>query len=43
MKPELTSGRVDLSKDRAKDDGDEAAWRLWRARQSNVEREMDVD
>ena len=43
MKPKLTSGRVDSSKDRAKDDGDEAAWRLWRARQSNVEREMDVD
>ena len=39
----MTLGRVDLSKDRAKNDGDEAAWRLWRARQSNVEREMDVD
>ena len=43
VKPKLTLGRVDLSKDRAKNDGDEAAWRLWRARQSNVEREMDVD
>ena len=43
MKPKLTLGRVDLSKDRAKNDGDEAVWRLWRARQSNVEREMDVD
>ena len=43
VKPKLTLGRVDSSKDKAKNDGDEAAWRLWRARQSNVEREMDVD
>ena len=43
MKPKLTLGRVDSSKDKAKNDEDEAAWRLWRARQLNVEREMDVD
>ena len=41
--PKLALGRVDAPKDRAKDDGDEAAWRLWRVRQLSMERKIDVD